>query len=601
MTKNNLLKSVTSGISKAVRSLGRNKPLPRKGLWSFANTVLNKKQEKPIQINANTLKKLSDTDPITWAIKRVIKSYISQTPWDVVADTADIEAELNRWEDTIITSINPYGISTPPFISKLLDPQLKAEIQSHLDKILLTPAEDVEKRSKVRWLFKAYGKKVRQDAEAHKHEVKKYFEHPNNTDTSFRTFLELVLDDVLTYDAGVIVKNYDHFNRLAELYTLPGHEVKKYLNEDGTVPEEPEPAYVWEQSGILRAEFVNGELIYIMQNPHHNGYGKSPLEVAAYIITAGLYADQYNIEYFKESNVPPGIVNLGEGVSEDQRILFQKMWEQEIQGRGNLHKLIFTAGSDKLQFVPMRNMSNRDMQMMEYLKWAAQIKCACYGLSLQDIGLTQDFHRTTSETQEALSQRRGIKTVLNLLECAFNEEIVKCEFPFSDVKFQWQTSDRKDNLQQAQVDKIDIDNGVVSINERRERLGLKPVEGGDQYVIKGGTGLVPVEDLEKLGDPIEQQQQQMAPGLFDQGFPMPGGMKPGPDADPRVNGEAGRPTGEEEAENEINDALNVSVNRKSSLKTQKEHLNKVIEEMKKKGINAVLRIGFDDDVEKQNP
>ena len=456
---NNFFKNLTNNLSKAFKpAMVAAAPMPRKGNFAFTNTLLNKKQQKTFTLNTETLRKLANTDPISWAIRRTLKGYISNVAWDIVPDTDAVEAELDRWENLVLAYINPYQFDVPDFESKILDVELQKEVQFKIDVILEdSTLTDAQRRDRVRWVFKITSRKMRDIAESHKYTVKRLFEHPNNTDTSFRIFLELLLEDLLVFDAGVLVKNYNYHGELAELYTIPGQEVKLYRNEDGTAPEAPEAAYVWENQGVLRAEFTNDELLYIIQNPQHTGYGLSPLEVAAYVITASLYADEYNIEYFKHSNVPPGVLNLGESVTEDQRQIFQKMWENEVLGKGGAHKIVFASGSDKMQFIPMRVQTNQDMQMMEYLKWTTSIKCACYGLCPQDIGFVLDFGKANLESQVELSQSRGVKNILNLLQSYFNEEIVKTEFQFKDVKFAWQTEEAKENIQVAQIDKMDID------------------------------------------------------------------------------------------------------------------------------------------------
>jgi len=597
---NNIFKSITNNISKAFHvAPGRPQPMPRKGVFSFVNTTINKKQQRQFVLNSATLGKLANTDPITWSIRRTIKGYISGIPWDIVPDTARMETELDRWEDSSVDGINPYGFDVPEFESDILNPELKKSVQTKLDIILDDSSiDDKEKRDRIRWLFRATAKKLRQDAEAHTHAVKAIFEHPNNTETSFRVLLELLLDDILVYDSGALVKNYNYYGELAELYCIPGQEIKIYRNEDGTMPEDPEPAYAWEEKGILRCEFKNDEMLYIMQNPQHSGYGLSPLEVAAYIITASLYADEYNIDYFKHSNVPPGIVNLGESVQEDQRQVFQKLWEEEVQGRGGLHKLVFTSGSDKIQFVPMRVQTNRDMQMMEYLKWTTAIKCACYGISPQDIGFVLNF-QYQAEVQEKLSKARGVKTLLNLLQSYFNEEIVKAEFSFDDVKFEWQDADDKEDIKQVQIDKIDLDSGVININERRKIRGLKPIDGGDEYMIKGAAGMVPVSDLEKLNDPASPEQNLTPLGQEPPTDQLePGNLEGNPT---NIPNEPGRPsktqekTSAEKMPMMDNNNLNIKVNKKGTEKEQHELLNKTIDVLKQQGINATLRIGFTDE------
>lgn len=590
-----IIKRIQSSINKALRlDPGRGTPIPRKGMFQFLNNTTGKKVQRQFTLSAATLGRLANTDPVVWAIRRVIKGFISQTKWDIVPDTDTLEAELDRWEEAILVSINPYGYDLPPFKSDILPNEIQDEIRDKLPTMMQQASDDKGKREVVRWYFKTWEKRVKQNAEEHKYKTKCILEHPNNTETSFRTLLELVLDDILIYDAGVIVKNYDYLGNLAEIYPLPGQEVKLYRNEDRTAPQAPEPAYVWEDKGIIRAEFTNDELLYISQNPQQTGYGISPLEVAAYIITASLYADEYNIDYFKNSNVPPGVLNMGEDVSEEQRQIFQNLWEQEVQGRGGLHRLLVTSGSKDLEFIPMRIQSNRDMQMMEYLKWTVAIKCACYGISPQDIGFVLDFHRTTAETQDKLSQTRGIKTLLNLLASFINEEIVKSEFKFQDIKFEWQTTDEKDNVRKAQSDKIDLDSGVISINERRKSLGKKAIEGGDGQMIKTGAGFIPVKDIDRVQDTADSRNA----GLDQQGVPKdPSGLQPGPEAQPQIPEDAGRPTNDAIPSPNDN-SINLSVNRKKKQKDQKKLIEKTVNELKKQGLDAEIRIGFDEDKSK---
>ena len=623
---NNFFKDLSNNLNKAFRvTAERGVPAPRKGLFAFNNTVLNKKQQKQFVLNAETLKKLANSDPISWAIRRTLKGYISNVSWDIVPDTDSVEAELDRWENLVIAYINPYGFDKPDFQSTVLSNEIKAEVQHKVNTVLEdSKLSDSEKRDRIRWVFKIMVRKVRDIAESHKYTVKNLFEHPSNTDSSFRVLLELLLEDILIFDAGALVKNYNYHGDLAELYTIPGQEVKLYRNEDGTAPESPEPGYAWEDKGVLRAEFANDELLYITQNPQHTGYGLSPLEVAAYIITASLYADEYNIEYFKHSNVPPGVLNLGENVTEDQRALFQKLWENEVLGRGGAHKIVFAAGSDKMQFIPMRVQTNQDMQMMEYLKWTTSVKCACYGLSPQDIGFVLDFGKANLESQVELSKSRGVNNLLNLLASYFNQEIVKTEFQFTDVKFAWNTEDAVNSIQIAQVDKIDIDTGVLCINERREKLGLKPIEGGNEYTIKGAVGMLPVSDLDKLDEQKIDSESTMSdmgsevatPGATatansmqaaEHAASLPSnqnpkgnksgankvGNKPGPKAKAKVNGDAGRPTIHQAQQNK--DKVTIKVNRSQDTDTQYEQLNKTIDALKDQGINATLKIGFQDD------
>ncbi len=584
-----------SMLAKRVMQDGRPEAEPRKGLFRFMNQMTNKKQQRLFTYNADTLKRLANTDPITWAIRRTIKSYINQAEWDIVIDTEDRERELDRYEEYAISHLSPYASGNiGDFRSSILDKDRVNQIKRDIRRIYKESVDNTSNKKKIEWYFASVVRGIREEAEMHRAEVKQLFEIPSTRgiECTFRTLQELVVDDLLVFDSGVIVKNYSQTGKLAEMYTIPGDQLRIYRNDDRTIPEPPEPAYVWEESGQLRAEFTKDELVYIMQNPQENGYGMSPLEVAAYVITASIFAEEYNIDFFKNSNVPPGVFDLGKDVTEDQRLLFQQMWENEVRGRGGLHRMLFTSGTEGAQFIPISQQSNKDAQMMEYMKWTLAVKTACYGLSGQDIGFVVDYHKSTTEVQAGMSQARGVRSVLHLLEQYYNNEIVKKEFDFDDVKFEWQDIDTTDETKEATIDTQDLSTGVISINERRKKLGQKPIDGGDTHTI-ATPQVLPVSDLEKKEEGQEELEEQTE------------------GADDAERGEVAE-QGREEAPNQYDEtaveeetekSLTFKVNRRASVEKQQKKIDETIKTLKEKGIDGTVKVSFevpedDDKVEK---
>ena len=521
-------------------------PPPRKnaGIASIfgPNRVDRKRSYK---ITAERLNNMANTDPVIWSILKTRRDQVTQTKWDIVPDLEHAFAELDRWESIVMSNMNPFQI-TQEFVPDVLNKKVISLVEERLkslglDKVNIDDPEelkDTQKAASV--LFEATRNSMTQDATIHANVVRKFLQRPNSTQTSFEAFIKLVCDDILKFDAGVIIKNKNRKGELAEIYTLPGQEIKVLLNEDGSSPVSPDPAYKYMPSGTTSdgIDFTNDELIYISDNPGQNGYGVSPLEIAIWIITASLYAENYNLDFLKHSNVPPGILSLGENVDETTRQLFQKQWEQEIKGAGGLHTLKFLAGASDPKLIPLRNLSNRDMQLMEYLKWTVSIKCMAYGISPQDIGFVQDFHRTTSETQKELSKSRGLKNLLSLLAGYLNGEIVKTEWDFDDVKFSWLDVDLEDATSRGTIDLNDLKAGVITINERRKNRGDKPIIGGDQNYIYAGATIIDIAEVYKQSQSASDEEpdddpngENMAPSGT--GSPVVGGPQ---GSQPQPNG-----------------------------------------------------------------
>ena len=86
------LNPLFNGVKNLNRDVGIRGAEPRKGNFSWMSQFPSKKVMKPIAINALTLKQLSNTDPITWAIKATRKAQVTQTEWSIVRDIDDMEA-----------------------------------------------------------------------------------------------------------------------------------------------------------------------------------------------------------------------------------------------------------------------------------------------------------------------------------------------------------------------------------------------------------------------------------------------------------------------------------------------------------------------------
>jgi len=55
--------------------------------------------------------------------------------------------------------------------------------------------------------------------------------------------------------------------------------------------------------------------------------------------------------------------------------------------------------------------------------------------------------------------------------------------------------DLQDEKAQSEIDIADINAGVISRNDRRKKLGMPAVEGGDTIIVNLGTQYVPIEEL----------------------------------------------------------------------------------------------------------
>lgn len=467
-------------------------------------------------ITPQTLFTLAHTDPVTWSIIDVYKTRITEMGYCVAPDLDKEKSELALWEKEASLAASKYAITPQPvYEATFLPPAIAGPLKAKLTAI---KAGDPDARRKIRWLIDYAELQIKKDLipKAHAAEVKLQGCNGDAVDP-FQALLELTIDDMCTYDAPAIGTVFNMLGDPTQWYHMPGHEIKIYKNRDFSTPPPPYRAYGWEVNGRIISEFTTDDLLYFPRNPQQNGYGFSPLEAAAYIITASLNADAYNMDSFK-SNIPPGLLDLGK-ITPEQRGRFRVWWNNEIEGKdgGRAKVLMTNFGKDAINYTNLKGATQTEMQYMEYLEWTLLIKCMCYGVSPQEIGFTKFFKYETSNNQVKMTNR-GVEDAAKFIENVFTEGIIKNQMGLRGLKFQLKRSSTMINKEAVETAKIRLDTGLSDQNEIREEWGQRPLaEGGDVPSIITKSGAIPVA---MIGVDIEGATgNESDPALGDRGNP----------------------------------------------------------------------------------
>jgi len=315
------------------------------------------------------------------------------------------------------------------------------------------------------------------------------FETVNTGGENLRQILDMVLEDLLVLDAGVIEKVYNAEGDIVELNAVDGATIRPKMDKFGNV--DPEHAYVQVIADKVVAEFKKDELIYMVQSPQSDislyGYGMSPIESILLQVQAALNADLYNAEMFSKDNIPPGMLDLGD-MSQTEAQQFIALWNATVINNTQKLKFLWGGGEKNTKkYIPF-NQNNKDMQFVEYTDWLSRIKLATYGLTGLDANITQDVNRSTSQSQESITSSRGVRTIFRLVEEYINAQILK-PMGMDEIQFVFQkalTTDEK--KKQAEIDKIYVEAGIIDPAEIAIREGFEVVEiEEEEEVIDYGT------------------------------------------------------------------------------------------------------------------
>ncbi len=364
-------------------------------------------------------------------------------------------------------------------------------------------------------------------------ELEEFFKHPNMSQDTFRTLLDKMCEDLLVLDAVSLEKTRYPDGTLAEIHFVDSATIRpvfdEHGNQDVVVPlmtesgEEPLPVsylqvlnnsqYGGPESGDIVAAWPKKDFIYFHMNPQGGmenfGYGLSPLEGVLSVVSNLLNADNYNSTYFEEGAFPPVLLNIVGKINQRDIEAFKQYFYQELNG--NFHRPALLASENKSEVINLKEFTNRDMQFMEYTVFLAKMLCAAYGMSPEDIGITDTTgSKSVSEVQKDLSTQKGYSSILDLFKKIFNQEIIQNDisgFGYDDLEFDWVADDSiSPEIASGVYDKA-LRNGTMTLNEVRQKLGETPFGAwADQPMILGANGYIPLmaDENREVGDDEEQ-------------------------------------------------------------------------------------------------
>lgn len=328
----------------------------------------------------------------------------------------------------------------------------------------------------------------------------------NSKRESMRSLLDMVVEDILILDAGCIEKEFTVGGMVKYLWAVDGATITPDPDWDGR--DDHAVRYRQWIDGRMTAELRNEQLIYIMQNPTtHRVFGWSPVETLVNVIEAELYGEKYDYELLRKA-APPGIMDLGGGLGDEQVAAFREYWKSEILGTGDTP--IMGGGDPNRKPLTWSKFgwSPAEMQRDAYKSWLINKIAFVFQIDKTIFGLVDDVNRSTSNTMSERTDQ-GFVTLARLVSEYFTREIVwhfdeNHGFEFTDLTL-------RDPLTQAKIDQIYSQIGVVTPNQlRAERFGWDPVEWGEAPY-NSQTSPDPLSEDQPGGEDAQEAAKSLVP------------------------------------------------------------------------------------------
>jgi HK97 family phage portal protein len=232
----------------------------------------------------------------------------------------------------------------------------------------------------------------------------------------------------------------------------------------------------------------------------HPLVGTPPVFASGLASMLGLNAQKTSALLFENASVPGGLLTTPGEIDDVQEKRIKEEWEQRFS-RVNLGRVAVLSGGMKYEKMAMTNVEG---QMIEQLKWSAEVVCSVYHVPPYKVGVgvLPTYNNVQALNVEYYSQalQSHIEEMEELLDAALSigvGEGLGTEFDTDNLL-------RMDTVTQVTAIRDAVGAGVMTPNEGRGKLDLKPVTGGaSPYLQQQNYSLEALAKRDAQDDPFK--------------------------------------------------------------------------------------------------
>jgi phage portal protein BeeE len=214
-------------------------------------------------------------------------------------------------------------------------------------------------------------------------------------------------------------------------------------------------------------------------------------------------------------------------VSQEEEQRVKEQWEQRFS-RSNLGRVAVMTGGAKYEKMAMTNVEG---QLIENLKWSAEVVCSVYHVPPYKVGVgvLPTYNNVQALNVEYYSQ--ALQSHIEEIEEALDHSLGIGWGAGIGTEFDTENLLRMDSITLVTTIRDAVGAGVMSPNEGRAKFDLKPVEGGaSPYLQQQNYSLSALAKRDAQDDPFKPATPppQQQPAATDQTPPADKPAEPAP-------------------------------------------------------------------------
>ena len=319
--------------------------------------------------------------------------------------------------------------------------------------------------------------------------LQEFFKTPNPDDMGNEWLESLIFDLTLFGDAYLELdgsadtssnegQDWNFGGNLVSIWNIPADTIK--LIPAARTPQPPNMAYIQTIRGDKR-RFTSSKVLHISKYKQNRAYGSSPLIPLLNTIAGHLNLSNYINEMFT-GTLPKTILNVGD-ISNAEMKTMLAMLEQQLSTGKSPFGLVAVNGGSGFQTHRLID-SVKDGQHLDLLYYYREEICAVFGIPPMKLGWVQTGKMSNPETQLD-SWYDVVEAYQSRIQSMINNKILPL-LKTTNYRFKFNTIRPSKEKIMADIIKAQgsgiaqlRQEGVISINEARNLLGLERIDSQD--------------------------------------------------------------------------------------------------------------------------
>ncbi len=249
-------------------------------------------------------------------------------------------------------------------------------------------------------------------------------------------------------------------------------------------------AYGQVVQGRIVAAWTPSEMVFEPRipsvDPDDNGYPPGELELLIQLVTAHMYAEAHNRNFFTQGLGTKGLLHIkGESVSQAQLEGFKRQWYSQVINSKNAFRPPIIGHADDVKWVQLAG-NNKDMEFDNWMHYLIRMLCAIYQIDPGEINFdiskvnSSTLNESSNEQRLKQSRDKGLKPLLDYIENIINRHLIRAwDSNLADkYEFKFVGLDAETRQQEAERLKEEVETWKT-YNEARIEMGKEPIEDGD--------------------------------------------------------------------------------------------------------------------------